>query len=63
MPRAMVSILALFMPIMREMKEMLYEFEETFIVDHSKFERAFGANPTTHRKAIRHTLEWFRKSY
>lgn len=63
MPKAMVSILALFMPIMREMKEMLYEFEEPFIVDHSKFEKAFGANPTTHRKAIRHTLKWFRQNH
>jgi len=59
MPKVMVSVLALFVPVLREMKEMLYMFEEPFIVDHSKFERAFGANPTPHREAIRRTLDWF----
>jgi nucleoside-diphosphate-sugar epimerase len=61
MPKAMVSVLALFVPVLREMKEMLYEFEEPFIVDHSKFELAFGANPTPHREAIRRTLDWYRQ--
>ena len=62
MPRVMVSVLALFVPVLREVKEMLYEFEEPFIVDnHGKFERAFGANPTPNREAIRRTLDWFRQ--
>ena len=29
------------------------------VVDHSKFERAFGARVTPHRDAIRATLDWF----
>jgi nucleoside-diphosphate-sugar epimerase len=62
MPKLMLSVLALFVPALREMKELLYEFEETFIVDHGKFERAFGANPTPHREAIRQTLDWFRQN-
>lgn len=62
MPKVLVSILALFVPVLREMKEMLYEFEEPFIVDHSKFERVFGASPTPHREAIRQTLDWFRQN-
>jgi len=62
MPSIMVSILSPFVPALREMKEMLYEFEEPFIVDHSKFEKAFGADPTPHREAIRKTLAWFREN-
>lgn len=62
MPKLMHSVLALFVPALREMKELLYEFEETFIVDHGKFERAFGANTTPHREAIRQTLDWFRQN-
>ena len=31
MPKLMLNILALFVPVLREMKEMLYEFEEPFI--------------------------------
>ncbi len=59
-PRIAVSLLALFNPLMREIKEILYQFEEPFIMDHSKFQRAFGAKTTPHREAIRETLEWFR---
>jgi len=62
MPKVIVSVLALFVPVLREMKEMLYQFEEPFIVDHGKFERAFGANPTPHREAIRRTFDWFRQN-
>jgi nucleoside-diphosphate-sugar epimerase len=62
MPKVMVSIMSPFIPVLREMKEMLYEFEEPFIVDHSKFEEAFGANPTPQREAISRTLEWFKSN-
>ncbi len=35
--------------------------DRPFTVDHSKFERAFGARPTPLRQAIRTTVEWFRQ--
>jgi hypothetical protein len=38
----LVRAIGLVTPTMRELGEMLYEFEEPFIVDSSKFERAFG---------------------
>src|SRR5215218_205598 len=41
-PKIVLRALGLFNPGMREMIEMLYEFEEPFVVDHSKFEQAFG---------------------
>ena len=31
-----------------------------FIIDHNKYERAFGSDTTPHRQAVRQTLEWFR---
>lgn len=34
--------------------------DRPFIVDHSKYENAFGANPTTSQKAIQQTVAWFR---
>jgi nucleoside-diphosphate-sugar epimerase len=55
-----VRALGLFSPIMRELAEMLYEWERPYVVDHSKFERAFGAPTTAHREAIRETVAWFR---
>ena len=39
---------------------MLYEFEEPFVVDHSKFERAFGEQATPLKEAIGETVRWYR---
>jgi len=61
-PRFLVTLLGLFNPMMRELKEMLYSWEEPYIVDHSKYAAAFGADPTPHREAIRRTVDWFREN-
>jgi nucleoside-diphosphate-sugar epimerase len=55
----MLNFLGLFSRMMRELKEMSYEFEEPFIVDCQKYERVFGSEPTPHREAIRRTISWF----
>jgi hypothetical protein len=48
---------------MREIIEMLYEFEEPFVVDHAKFERAFGERATPLREAIGETVRWYRSKH
>jgi nucleoside-diphosphate-sugar epimerase len=59
--RWMVTLVALFDRQMREFLEMLYQFESPFVVDASKFERAFGDLAVTpHRDAIARTLAWQR---
>lgn len=50
----------LFNPDVRALREVVYQSDHPWVVDHSKFERAFGANPTPHPQAISTTLEWFR---
>ena len=60
MPRFVLHALGLVNPIVREMKEVLHEFDEPFIVDHSKFADKFGVEATPHEEAIRTTLEWYR---
>jgi nucleoside-diphosphate-sugar epimerase len=55
----MLNLLGLFSPMMRELKEISYEFEEPFIVDHQKYEQVFGSDPTPHREAIQRTISWF----
>jgi nucleoside-diphosphate-sugar epimerase len=61
-PKWLIPGVGLFSPNIRELVEMVYEFEEPFILDHSKFERAFG-NQTTHlAEAIRTTVSWFRQN-
>lgn len=56
----LVALLGLFNPILRELKEELYQFQQPFIVDHGKYARVFGTQITPHEEAIRQTLEWFR---
>jgi nucleoside-diphosphate-sugar epimerase len=60
MPRPMVNLVGLFNGDVRELKEMLYEFEEPFVVDHSRFEAAFGNVATPLAEAIDTTVAWYR---
>src|SRR5262249_40585840 len=59
-PKLALKAIALFNPILREVAEMLYEFEEPFVVDSSKFERTFNEHATPLREAIHETVVWFR---
>ena len=59
----MLNTVALFNPIVKEIKEISYQFEKPFIMDHSKYEKRFGLNITPHKEAIETTLEWYTKEY
>ncbi len=58
--RAMLGLIGWFDPMVRELKELLYAWEEPYIVDHRRFEEAFGAEVTPHEVAIRETVAWYR---
>ena len=60
-PKILLRAIGLFNPGIRETIEMLYEFEEPFVVDHSKFERAFGEQATPLREAIQGSVRWYRE--
>lgn len=60
MPRFMVNAVGLFHGRVRELKETLYGFEEPFVVDSGKFQKAFGDHATPLNEAIPATAEWFR---
>ncbi len=53
-------ILGLFNPDMREMVEMMYEFEQPFVVDSSAYTQTFAQSATPLREALRQTIEWYR---
>lgn len=59
-PKILLRAIGLFNPAIRETIEMLYEFEEPFVVNHSKFERAFGEHATPLKEAIGDTVRWYR---
>ncbi len=57
--RGMVTVMGLFVPEVREMKEMYYEFAEPYVVDDSKFRQAFGGSPTPLADGIAATVDWY----
>lgn len=60
MGRTMMWIGGLFIPAAKEMVEMMYEFEKPFVVDSSKFEKAFGMKATPIKEAIKETVVWYK---
>jgi len=52
-PRWMLHVLGLFIPIMREFPEMLYQYENDYIFDSSKFEQRFGIKATAPADGIK----------
>lgn len=59
-PRFILKLVARKDPNVAEVIEMLYEFEEPFVVDDSQFLEAFGGHATPLDEAIETTVEWFR---
>ncbi|WP_298162254.1 NAD-dependent epimerase/dehydratase family protein [Brevundimonas sp.] len=58
--RLELGLIGLFVPPVRESIEMLYEFEQPFVVDHSKFIRTFGDISTPLEAALARTIDWTR---
>jgi nucleoside-diphosphate-sugar epimerase len=53
LPMFMLRILGLFMSIMREMPEMMYQYDRDYIFDSSKFERRFNFKPISYEEGVR----------
>ena len=60
-PRWGIALAALFNPTFRAVKEQLYQSERPWVVDSSKFERAFGWGATPLPAAVSTTVSWFRE--
>jgi nucleoside-diphosphate-sugar epimerase len=55
-PRWMLFLMGIFVPVVRESMEMLYQFEYDYRFDSSKAERALGLAATGYREGIAATL-------
>jgi nucleoside-diphosphate-sugar epimerase len=49
--------LGLFIPVLREMNEMMYQFEEDYVFDSSKLERSTGQRATSYKEGIARMME------
>ncbi len=56
MPKFLVRILGVFIPVLREFVEMMYQFESDYIFDSSKVANAFGMKATPYKSGITATM-------
>jgi nucleoside-diphosphate-sugar epimerase len=59
--RFQLRLAGLFIPPAKESIEMLYEFEEDFVVDHSTYATLFGEHATSLHDALTATVSWWRQ--
>ncbi len=59
-PPLVMTLLGPFMPIMRELKEMNYQWEHAYDFRCDKIKDAYGLTPTPHVDAVAQTVAWFR---
>ena len=52
-----VRIIGLFVPIMKETAEMMYQYEQDYVFDSSKFENRFEFRPTPYLEGIRNIIK------
>lgn len=52
-PLWMVRLLGLFIPVMKEIPEMMYQYDRDYFFDSSKFEKRFGIKATVPKDGIR----------
>lgn len=53
MPLWLIKFAGLFVPVLKEMPEMMYQYDRDYFFDSSKFEKRFGFVPTTYQEGIR----------
>lgn len=59
LPKWLLKVIGWFNPFMKEMYEMMYQYEYALELDSSKFEKAFNFTPTSYEAGIKATAEWF----
>lgn len=57
MPLWLIRVLGLFIPIMREMPEMMYQYAGDYFFDSSKFEKQFNFKPTSYQEGVKLTVQ------
>ena len=62
-PRTVLKILALAVPFLREIDEMLYQWQEPFVIDDRRFREWFGQGPEDVQRAAADTVAWARVHY
>lgn len=59
LPKWMLKIIGLFVPFLKNLYEMLYQWQYPLVFDSAKFEKAFNFTPTPYEQGIKETAEWY----
>jgi len=63
MPRSILKMVSLVVPFLREIDEMLYQWEEPFVINDGRFRRRFGQEPEDVERAAADTVAWAKEHY
>jgi len=63
MPRTVLKTLALVVPFLREIDEMVYQWQEPFVINDKRFRERFGQGPEDVQRAAADTVAWARVHY
>jgi nucleoside-diphosphate-sugar epimerase len=55
-----VKVLGVFVPDLRELPEIRYQFDDPFVVDSTAARTTFGLGPTPMETAVHETIAWYR---
>ncbi|TJZ42222.1 NAD-dependent epimerase/dehydratase family protein [Streptomyces piniterrae] len=58
---AVLGVVSLFSPLIRELKEIRYQFDRPFVMDSSACEAAFAVSATPVDEQVEATVEWWRE--
>jgi hypothetical protein len=59
-PKVALTLLGVFSPMMRELRETSYQFERPWVADSTSTEQTFGLAPTPLVEQAAATVAWFR---
>jgi len=57
MPVWIIKIAGLFVLVLKEMPEMMYQYDRDYFFDSSKFEKRFKFVPTTYKEGVKLTVQ------
>ncbi len=61
LPKFMLLPLGIIIPVMKEMREMIYQYDRDYFFDSSKFNRRFGITATTYEEGVKATCQAYRE--
>jgi len=57
MPMWLIKVLGIFMPVLKEMPEMMYQYDRDYILDSSKFDKRFNFKTTSYQEGVKLTVQ------